>query len=53
MIKSKFFTAKEIQNGEMQNWLELWKDGEYTLHSANTVRSADGNDILVVIMVPA
>ena len=52
MIKTQSFTADEIEKGGLQNWLNLSSNREYVLQSVNTVRRSDGNDILVVIMVP-
>ena len=52
MIKSKSFTADEIDNGGLQSWLDAFSSREYVLQSASTVRRSDGDDILVVIMVP-
>ncbi|MDF7810680.1 hypothetical protein [Hymenobacter sp. YC55] len=51
MRKSQFFSAEQIRDGEMQQWLALW-DESYRIVGTHTVRGADGTDILVIIVEP-
>jgi hypothetical protein len=49
---SRFFTAEQIERGEMQSWFELIGTEHYTLQPPTTIRRADGSELLVVIFVP-
>jgi hypothetical protein len=52
MLQSRFFTAEQIERGEMQTWFKLIDSNLYTLQPPTTVRRADGSELLVLIFAP-